>query len=145
MIPSGGKNFLPFLELPNKAYDKVGEVQKGDKVLVIDEFKEPKSAKIKSFIVGTVELANGKQRTLGLALNGYLEVAKYYGKDTTDWINKFLVYSGLISNKNSSGESFRLHTWVGEGEPLPEREFKEGDPNDAMNTFADEDGTGEKR
>jgi len=113
-IPVGANAFEPFIKLPNPLENKAGEIDVGEKVLVITEFQAPNTPKIKSALVGIVETTAGNKRTVGLNWTSYYSVAKDYGKDTKDWEGKFIVYQGLKKFEKGTG-----HLWTAEqGQPI---------------------------
>ena len=110
MIPQApqgqGKQFEPFLVLPNILEGKKGEIEVGTAVTIIDEFKAPESPKLKSPLIGVVNTPVGK-RTIGLNWTSYYSLAGTLGKDTSDWVGKEIVYQGMKkSAKGAAG-----HMW----------------------------------
>ena len=113
-IPQGANAFEPFIKLPNPLENKAGEIEIGDKVLIVSEFKSPESPKIKSALVGIVETTAGNKRAVGLNWTSYYAIAKDYGKDTAEWLKKFIVYHGLKKLEKGTG-----HIWTAEqGQPI---------------------------
>ncbi len=108
-IPQGSNNFSPFLRLPNPLENKDGEIKPEAKVLIISELQPPETEKIKSPLIGEVELTNGERRTIGINWTSYYLISKIYGQDTKDWVGKYLVYHGLKKMDKGTG-----HLWTAE-------------------------------
>lgn len=108
VIPEGkGSNYPDFIKLPNIIEGTKGEIEVGDQVTVITEFAPPNSPKLKSPLIGTVNLINGEDRTVGLNWTSYYDLAKVLGKDTKDWLGKEITYAGM----KKCGKGALGHIW----------------------------------
>jgi hypothetical protein len=103
MIPNNTSNFLPFVKLPNPLKDNKGEICEGDAVTIITELSPPENPKIKSFLIGEIEIVNGDRRTIGLNMTSYYNVSKAYGNDTKLWIGKEIVFCGFKTLGKGNG------------------------------------------
>lgn len=107
---AGSQNYSKFVSLPNPLENREGEIKQGEIVKITSIFTAPDNPKLKSFLLGEIELSNGEKRALGLNMTSYFEIAKSYGENTDDWLNKTIVYCGFKKLKKGNG-----HLWVAEG------------------------------
>lgn len=84
---------------------KTGDFNVGDIFKIISEFKS-EAPKFKSFLVGTVELADGEKRLLSLNKTSYRQIAEKLGNDTILWVTKYIKYDGQKKMGAMMGHSF---------------------------------------